>query len=82
MVVPPSLEAPGPRHKGLVLMQSALVLIITGVLLGMPTAIFAYSNPRREGEPLGAQRKALLGLSALGMAGVLVGAAAFFTAER
>ena len=58
-------------------MQSALILMITGVLLGMPAAIYAYNNPRREGEPLGAQRIAFLGLIALGLACVLVGAAVF-----
>ena len=63
-------------------MRAALVLIITAALLGMPTAIIAYNNPRRAGEPPGAQRKALLGLGALGMDCVLVGAAMFFTAER
>lgn len=59
-------------------MQAALILIIIGVLLGMPTALFAYNNPRRKGEPLGSQRKALIGLSSLGIACALVGAGMLF----
>lgn len=63
-------------------MQTALILVITGVLLGMPTAIYAYNNPRRKGEPLGAQRTAFLGLSALGLGCLLVGAAIFSSVRQ
>lgn len=48
----------------------------------MPTAQYSLTHLRREGEPIGAQRKALLGLSFLGMLLVLAGGANFSTRTR
>lgn len=63
-------------------MQPATALILVGVILGLPTAVFSYARPRRKGEPLGTQRKALLGLSILGLLLVLAGAVMVFSGAR
>ena len=63
-------------------MQAAITLVIIGVLLGFPTALHAFLRPRKEGEPLDAERKTLLGLSLLGLLCILTGGAMFIAVNR
>ena len=55
-------------------MQLGVVLIVAGILMGLPTALYRQSRPRKAGEPFGAVRAALLSLSLAGMLLVLTGA--------
>jgi hypothetical protein len=63
-------------------MQPHLALIMIGVILGLPSAIFSIARPRRKGEPLDNQRKALLGLSLVGLLFLLAGAVIFWSGAR
>jgi hypothetical protein len=63
-------------------MQPAIALIIAGVILGMPAGLYSLTHPRREGEPIDAQRKALLGLSFLGLLLVPAGGVMFSMRTR
>jgi LPS O-antigen subunit length determinant protein (WzzB/FepE family) len=60
-------------------MQLAVVLIVVGLILGLPTVMYRYSRPRRPGEPFGPVRAVLLSLSLIGLLMALVGAAMLFS---
>jgi hypothetical protein len=60
-------------------MQSALTLVIIGVVLGIPGAVFSIKNPRKPGEPFSGQRKLLLGLTLVGAMLLAVGAVIAFS---
>ena len=60
-------------------MQLAVVLIVVGLILGLPTIMYRYSRPRRPGEPFGPVRAVLLSLSLIGLLMALVGAAMLFS---
>jgi hypothetical protein len=44
-----------------------IMLMMSGILLGMPTIIYGMRNPRAGGEPLGSTRIALMTLSFMGL---------------
>jgi hypothetical protein len=66
----------GCKDEGM--QQQAMVLLIIGVALGLGPAMFAISRPRREREPLGPQRIALLSLGIVGGLCIIVAAGFFF----
>ncbi|AUI52920.1 hypothetical protein [Arthrobacter crystallopoietes] len=59
-------------------MQLSVVLIVVGLILGLPTIMYRYARPRRAGEPFGHVRTVFLTLSLVGMLLALVGAAQLF----
>jgi hypothetical protein len=56
-------------------MQLAVALIMVGVLLGLPTALYRHSRPRRVGEPFGSVRAVMLSCSVIGLLLVVSGTA-------
>lgn len=55
-------------------MQLAAVLVVVGLLMGIPMVTYRYSRPRRAGELFGPVRAVLLTLSLIGLLLVLIGA--------
>ena len=59
-------------------MNLAVVLILLGLVLGIPTIMYRYSRPRRSGEPFGPVRAVLLSLSLIGLLCTAMGAVMLF----
>ncbi len=57
----------------------AFVLLSIGLIAGWISSAYAMRNPRREGEPFGSRRKAMLVLSLFGACCLVAYAAIFVT---
>ncbi|WP_336714897.1 hypothetical protein [Arthrobacter sp. USHLN218] len=55
----------------------AAALIVPGILLVLPTAMYRHSRPRQAGEPFGPIRTVMLSCSVIGLLLVLTGIALF-----
>ncbi|GLB68444.1 hypothetical protein [Arthrobacter mangrovi] len=55
----------------------AVALIVAGILVVLPTAMYRHSRPRRAGEPFGPIRTVMLSCSVIGLLLVLSGMALF-----